>query len=252
MRASAIVVLAVGLVVAAVMVVLGLWQMQVFLNQGNTEARERAEGKPVPIGSVVGDDNTVSDGYGRPVSFTGTYLPSQQVIARDADGSQRVVAAVELSDGRVLPVVLGVMKADDPPSAPSGPVTATGVLLASDGVPDPAPSLGEGEIDGVRLSALAQVWSQQLLPGYVTLDAAGSRALGLQPASLDLPAGDGSLRNEGYALQWWVFAVFAIVIAIKVARDLQRGQPTAGNSGEVAPSAATAPQSSGHRDSTDR
>lgn len=222
MRASQILVLAIGALVAIVMIFLGLWQMQVFLDQGTNEAWERTKLDPVALSSVVSSDNTVSDGYGRPVTVTGTYLPQQQVVARDSLDVTRVVAALQLADGRVVPVVLGVPRGGEEPPTPTGSATVTGVFLASDGVPDPAPSLHPGEIDGVRLAALAQRWPQQLIPGYVTLAGSESTALGLDPAPLTLPTEDGSLRNEGYALQWWVFAAFAVVASVKVARDLGR------------------------------
>ena len=35
-----------------------------------------------------------------------------------------------------------------------------------------------------------------------------------------LPEGQGRLRNGAYAIQWWIFAAFAIVMAAKIARDL--------------------------------
>ena len=75
MRASQILVLAIGALVAIVMIFLGLWQMQVFLDQGTNEAWERTKLDPVALSSVVSSDNTVSDGYGRPVTVTGIYLP---------------------------------------------------------------------------------------------------------------------------------------------------------------------------------
>jgi cytochrome oxidase assembly protein ShyY1 len=223
MRARQALVVAVGLAAAVVMALLGLWQMRVFMDQGSDTAEERAHLAPVAITSVVGSDNSVNDGYGRPVTATGTYLPNQQVVARDADGGTRVVAALRLEDGRVLPVVLGVPAGGTQSPVARGSATVTGVLLASDKAPDPEPSLREGEIAAVRLPVLAQLWPQQLMPGYVTLDSDAAATFGLSAAKLALPDGEGSVRNEGYAVQWWVFAAFALGLSIKIARDIGKG-----------------------------
>ena len=53
--------------------------------------------------------------------------------------------------------------------------------------------------------------------------AAESAAQGLEPAPVVLPEGSGRLRNGAYALQWWVFAAFAVGLAIRMARDQQLG-----------------------------
>lgn len=47
----------------AIVMISGLWQMQVFLDQGTNEAWERTKLDPVALSSVVSSDNTVSDGY---------------------------------------------------------------------------------------------------------------------------------------------------------------------------------------------
>ncbi|WP_051208161.1 SURF1 family protein [Propionicicella superfundia] len=228
MRGRQALVLAVGVAAAAVMSLLGLWQMRVFMDQGSASAEERAHLAPVALSSVVAPDSSVSDGYGRPVTATGTYLPDQQVVARDSDGRVRLVAALRLADGRVLPVVLGVPGDGGEVPVPEGDASVTGVFLASDKTPDPAPSLQSGEVAAVRLPVLAQRWPQQLMPGYLTLGSDDAAALGLSGASLALPEGEGSIRNEGYAVQWWAFAAFAIGISLKIARDIGTGSTGVG------------------------
>ena len=42
-----------------------------------------------------------------------------------------------------------------------------------------------------------------------------------RPAPLNLPAGQGRLRNGAYAFQWWVFGAFTIAMSIRIARDLR-------------------------------
>lgn len=226
MKLEQFLVLTAGALVAVVMVVLGLWQMQVFLDQGVDTARERAESEPVPLDTVVADSANVAEGYGRPVTAQGRFLPEQQVIARDSDGTGRVVAALLLDEGSVVPVVLGQLNAQDSFTTPTGTASVTGVFLASDKTPDPLPQLAADEIAGVRLPVIAQQWHQPLVPGYITLSGDDSSKFGLQEAPLLLPSQTGSGRNEGYALQWWVFAIFAVAVSIKISRDLGKKNRT--------------------------
>ncbi|MBD4656144.1 SURF1 family protein, partial [Xanthomonas citri pv. citri] len=45
-----------------------------------------------------------------------------------------------------------------------------------------------------------------------------AHAQGLAPAQPVLPKGDGGERNRGYALQWWVFAIFTVAMSLAFAR----------------------------------
>lgn len=207
-----------GTIVAAVMIWLGLWQMQVFTDSGMNTASARAAAPPVELLAHVHPDGTVDDIYARRVTSVGVYLPDQQILVRGNAGVPRVLSALRLDDGRVLAVVRG--RAESLPKPPPGRVEISGVFLASEpGAESPAPP---GELGSVRLAALAQLWPQQLLPGYVTLGEADARAQGLDPAPITLPSGDGALRNGGYAIQWWVFAAFALGMGIKISHDLGR------------------------------
>lgn len=212
----------VGLVLAGVMVTLGVWQLNVYNAQGREQAQQRAAMPPIPLGSVARPGQEVGDGYGRTVRFTGRYDPSLQTFIAIADrpGQFRVLTALRLPDGGALPVVRGVVTGRRAPAAPSGEVTQTGVLLPSEGTdrqaaPQAAPST-------VALASLAQSWAVPLVNGYVTLDAGEARRQGLAPASVALPSSHGRLRNGFYALQWWVFAGFAVLMGVRMARDLGR------------------------------
>lgn len=212
----------IGLVAAAVMVWLGLWQLQVFTDQGNASVQARAQQPPVPLLDHVAADGTVGDINGKPVTAAGRYLPGQQQRVLGADGAVRVLSALQLPDGRVLPVVRGAIDAGaEAPPVPAGQASVTGLFLPSE--PGTEHPLAAGyQLGSVRLPQLAQLWPQPLIPGFVTLDAAASAAEGLQPAAVTLPSGEGSWRNSGYALQWWVFALFALGMAIRIAQSLGR------------------------------
>ena len=63
------------------------------------------------------------------------------------------------------------------------------------------------------------------------------RALILDEADRVLPTEDGSWRNSGYAVQWWVFAAFALGMALKIAHTMGRREAAAREAAVVAASA---------------
>ena len=210
-------IVAVGVVAALIMGWLGLWQAQVFVDQGKSAAAV-ITGEPVRAldASVTGDN--VGYLWGHTVSVSGHYLPNQQVVVVDRDGSRRVVTAFQLADGRVVAIARGVGTGTETP--PSGEITQTGVFLPTEAAADRV--VPSGTYGSVRLQALAQVWPQAMVSGYVTLDESEAKAQGLGAAPVVLPALDGKIRNAGYALQWWAFAAFALVMSVLIARNYRR------------------------------
>jgi surfeit locus 1 family protein len=166
--------------------------------------------------------STVSDGYGRRVTFTGTYDPALQLLV-PTGGGYRVLTGLKQADGSVVAVVRGLETTADQPAPPVGEVSRTGVLLPSEETaPAGTAPLPDGQVATVRLPTLAQTWPGPLVGGFVTLDAPDATAEGLTPVTVDLPEAQGRLRNGAYALQWWVFAAFALGMSIRVARDIGR------------------------------
>ena len=201
-----------GVAVALTMLWLGLWQMRVYEQKELTAAEERAAQAPIPLLEQVGPDGTVGDVYGRRASVTGGFLPSQQLLLTDG----RVLTAFQVPDGRVLPVVRG---RTTPEAGQTIPEPAEGSLQIV-GIFMPTEPRSDDPEGSVRLAALAQQWPQQLLPGFLTLDEAGARAQSLEPAQVTLTIGEGSWQNYGYALQWWVFAGFAVFMTFRFIRAL--------------------------------
>lgn len=209
-----------GLLVAAGMVVLGVWQLNVYQSQGSRTAAARAAAPPLALRAVAPVGAAVTEGFGRSVAFSGRYDPSLQILvpSRTDSSSYRVLTALRQDDGSIVPVVRGITDEDAPSPPPSGVVSSVGVLLPSEeNAPDAVTP--PGQLDAVRLPQLAQRWDGQIIGGFVTLPAEASRAQGLQPAPLDLPEAKGRLRNAAYALQWWLFAAFAVAMAVRIARD---------------------------------
>lgn len=223
-----------GLLAAGLMVVAGLWQLDVYQQQGQAQAERRATQPAVAVSSVAQAGEVIVDGYGRRVQFSGAYLPGVQVLVPvEGSGDFRVVSALRLDDGDVLPVVRGLVASPDAPPAPTAASTGAGVLLPSEEAP--AGDLPDGQLSSVRVTTLAQQWPGPLVSGYATLSAADAAAQGLRPAAVQLPEAPGRLRNGAYALQWWVFAAFALALAVKMARDqeLRAAGDTGTEVGEV-------------------
>ena len=215
-----------GCALGAGMAMMGIWQLDVYHRQGAEASTARATQVPVPLTSVAAPGTRVTDGYGLAVEFTGTYDPALQILV-PLDGSDtqfRVVTALHLADGGTLAVARGLVAADSSElPAPSGrPVTQSGVLLPSEeaGDAEPAANGSIPRLSSVRIPQLAQTWPGPMVDGFVVLSAADARAEGLTPAPLVLPEGQGRLRNGAYAAQWWIFGLFAVVMSIKMARDL--------------------------------
>jgi surfeit locus 1 family protein len=224
-----------GCLIAGGMAMLGIWQLQVYTEQGAEASAARAAQPPVPLASVAPAATRVTEGYGLSVRLTGTYDPALQVLVpvdesgRSAAGPLRVVTGLRQSDGSTVAVVRGVVPAGThaAPAPPEGAVTQVGVLLPSEEAGDALAPLGGSDgrdtvLPSVRVPLLAQTWPGPLVDGFVVLSVDDARLGGLPPAPLSLPEGQGRLRNGAYAAQWWIFGLFAIVMSARIARDLGR------------------------------
>ena len=211
-----------GLAAAALMIALGGWQLGVYLAQGQASAQERANEPAVQLSSVAPPGQQVGDAYGRTVEFSGHYDPELQELipVEGADDQYRVLTGFLLDGGGAVAVVRGVVTGRQAPPPPTDRSTQRGIFLPSESSPGPDdPTAVPTTVD---LPSLTQRWDPQLVNGYVTLSADQAEAQSLQPAEVALPKGDGRLRNGFYALQWWVFAAFAVGMAIRMARDFGR------------------------------
>lgn len=220
-RRQQIVIWFLGLVVTAVMLGLGLWQMDSFRNQGEQALIARMHEPASALTQVAPVGQMPRDAYGRTVWVRGVYLPEQQLLVPDQQDprTHRVLTALQLADGSVVPVVRGVGNGV-PGAPPTGEVEVRGVFLPSEAE---AESTAEGSLGSVRLPRIAQVWEQPLVPGFIVQEADAARAQGLTPGVVHLPNNAGHARNQGYALQWWIFAAAAIAATVKLSRDAAKG-----------------------------
>jgi surfeit locus 1 family protein len=216
-------VIALGIGLAAVMIVLGFWQLEVYHRQGAAAAARQASAPPVPLSSVARAGAPANEGYGRPVAFEGTYDPALQLLVpvEDGAGQFRVLSGLRQTNGSVVAVVRGVVSEPTAPPPPSGLVQQVGVLLPTE-EHVPETDLPSGQIASVRLPALAQQWPGPMIDGFVTLSSADAASQDLAAAPLQLPEAPGRLRNVAYVGQWWLFAAFVLFMAFRMARDIGR------------------------------
>lgn len=233
-RVRAALVVLLGLVLAAGMVLAGWWQLEVYRRQGAEAAAARAAEPARPLPSVVRAGSPVQDGYGRTVTLRGAYEGEhQEVIALpDRTDAYRVVTLLRLDNGDAVAVVRGVVAETMPGPPPTGVLEQSGVLLPSQEAGDP--SAQSGELTSIRIPQLAQRWPGPLVEGFVVLDPAQAETQGLTAAEVTLPEARGRLRNGAYALQWWLFAAFAVFLTIRIARDVAR--PAAAGAAETSAS----------------
>lgn len=212
-----------GVVVTAIMLMLGLWQMSVFEGQGRMSAEQYAAQPPVPLkDQLKGSDSTSA--WGRPVSVTGEYLPDLQFYW-GTTYPVKIVTGFKTSEGQTIAIVRGLLNyKETAPAPPTGVITQTGVILPGDEKTRndiPAQDLPKNTVSSLRLPVLAQSWPAPLINGYVSLGAADASAQGLKHSPPNLAGGQGRSRNAGYALQWWVFAAAAMGFSIVLARNVK-------------------------------
>lgn len=232
LKVKQVITITLGLVVAAVMIFLGLWQMAAFQRSMADVATERAEMPTVSLAASVELDGSVDDIYGRRVEFSGSYLPENSLLV-GTNWPMRVATLFRLEDGRHVAVIRGLTSDPDFPLQDPLPsdVEVEGIFTAGDKQEDdPIPTDAPADsAPSLRLPDLVQVWPQPLISGYVTLEEAGAAEFGLEPAPVMLPEGQGSAMHQGYALQWWVFAAASVAFSIMLARGFGKSEQKARN-----------------------
>lgn len=199
-------------------IVMGLWQAGAY---DDRQHHEQAEKRVVP--TVAFDDlwkpgeSFLKTFNHRPVTIDGSFAAAQDQfwVAGKKQGGRTgawlVAPFMVQSSGDALLVVRGW--APEPgalPEVPTGAMTLNGVLEPGEkaGAPfDP----DNRTIGSVRIPALLNEVPYDLYSGFaISTDDSVSAGLELvtPPMPSDVSWTDG-LRNLAYALQWWVFGLFA-------------------------------------------
>ena len=224
--------LAVVAVTAAVL--LGLWQYDAWRTGRDLEARDLAGAAALPLDDVMTADSTFpADQVGRPVSFSGAWVPGSTFLVSDRwlDGRTGwwVVTPVAVcaagDDCGTAPAMLVVRgwtpSRDEVPDAPTGRVDLTGWLQPGEGAGIPDADPGDEVLPELRIASAIQHVDQDLYGGYVIArDGAPDEDLEpVTPDSLPKPDVTTKLRNILYAIEWWIFGGFALFLWWRWVRD---------------------------------
>lgn len=213
-------------------VFMGSWQLSRFEDrmQDHRAATERidpADRAPArPLDRLLPVDKETS---GELATVSGRYGEQLLVPDREVDGRTGfyVLTLLRTDEGKALPVVRGWLPgtadADRAPAAPSGEVTVTGSLQASEtpgsnGVPVQG-GLPAGQTSAISAATLVNLVPDDLYDAWITLDKGDSGmkavpATAPQNTGLDLKA----FQNLGYTGEWFVFAGFVVFMWFRLLR----------------------------------
>ncbi|MER6352973.1 SURF1 family protein [Streptomyces sp. NPDC001634] len=245
---------------------MGSWQLSRFearvqdhrtaTEQAATDRKEAAR----PLAELLPVDQKTS---GKRATATGRYGKQLLVPDRELDGKRGfyVLTMLRTDGGKALPVVRGWLPGDaDPakaPAAPTGEVTVTGALQASESPGAKGVGTGgglpAGQTAAISSATLVNLVPYDVYDAWVTLDRADS---GMKAVPATAPQGSGldlkAFQNLGYTGEWFVFAGFTVFMwfrllrrEVEYARDAELGLVTEGTdsgaeAGSGAETAATA------------
>jgi cytochrome oxidase assembly protein ShyY1 len=235
---------ALAVAAAVVMVFLGNWQLHRYQERSAINDRvDAADSAPaVPLTSVMVAPSAQgtagpSPGKGKAwtkVTMTGRYDPAHEIQARGrtVDGSVgfEIVtplmldngAAVLVDRGWVPPAEGGAVAAPVASAPPAGTVTVVGQIHLSESRPAPLESR-DGRIDTRRI-AIPHLAKEMPFPVYGAYVLLTSQTPAEAPGFTRIPIDhEDSWQNGGYAVQWWLFAVMALVTFGWQARKEARG-----------------------------
>jgi len=250
--------------IAAAFALLAQWQVDRAVEQATVV--ERPTETVRPLGEVVQPDGpTEQAATGQRVSVTGTIVPGDTVLVQgrlnDGDAGWWVVAHLEVTDAAPggLPVALGWAAdeatardalADVDRTAESGvEVEVVGRFLPSEAPAGPAEDADPQSMTTVAVAHLINVWSdyddRPVYFGYVTTT---EPAAGLDAIDSPPPLQEAELNwlNVFYAVEWVVFAGFAVFLWYRLVKDaVQREREEAELAAEEAAAASDAESTTG-------
>ncbi|MDT0438992.1 MULTISPECIES: SURF1 family protein [Streptomyces] len=213
-------------------VFMGSWQLSRF--EDRVQAHDRADaqvsraarGPARPLADLLPVDQATS---GATATATGRYGEQLLVPGRELDGREGfyVLTLLRTDGGRALPVVRGWLPgAADParaPAAPTGEVTVSGALQASETPGDngvsAAGGLPAGQTAAISSASLINLVPYRVYDAWITLADADSGMTAVpasapQNTGLDLKA----FQNLGYTGEWFVFAGFVVFMWFRLVR----------------------------------
>lgn len=223
--------------IAAGFALLGQWQLERAVEQAVVVERPTEEVRP--LAEVARPDGpTEQAATGQRVEVTGTFVPGDTVIieGRLNEGvpGYWVVAHLEVTDAAPggLPIALGwAADADtaraaadrfDADAAGGGDTTVVGRFLPSEAPVVPGDDDDPFTMTTVAVAALINIWADyDDRPVYFAYVTAADPAAGLEVISSPPPEQSVELNwlNVFYAVEWVVFAGFAVFLWYRLVRD---------------------------------
>lgn len=250
-----IILLVVFLLAAFVCGRLGVWQLDRAYERANLAKQhaieEAANERPANLSDVLLPQSSFGGSLvGKRVVVTGEFEPENQFLVtnRTVDGQLGFLVLdslvvtedgsggsswSDLSGNPRLPVVRGWVPADavgadgqltddwdSRIAAVDTPTVVTGWLQASESTLTEI--LPAGQTNSVSSAALANAWGGPIYSGYLVVqesDPADNQAITKLPRP-SIEGSDGlNMQNMFYALQWWLFGGFAVVLWLRLVRD---------------------------------
>ncbi|UPK75091.1 SURF1 family protein [Nocardioidaceae bacterium SCSIO 66511] len=224
-----------GIVSLIFTLVMGLWQLGVYDTRQQHERADKQDVATVPLDDALGPDEAFSGSANhRPVEVSGSFGPADQQIwvsgrTHRGDPGYWLVAPFIVSDGHALLVVRGWSPTNDAlPAPPQGQVSIKAVLQLGEEAGRPLGA--DRTTDMIRIPALANELPYDLYSGYAiqTDPAPGHGLTAVPPPDPDVSWTVG-LKNLVYAVQWWVFGVFALFLWVRMSRDVVRDARSRGS-----------------------
>lgn len=230
-----------ALAIAAVMSVLGVWQLDVYQSKTAAATAKRAEGAPVPLHTLFTiDEGLPAKAVGRQVTVAGEWGPAADQLfitdrrLGDRDGFWVVTPVVldatgsaDGAKGAVMVVRGWVPSVSDPAAtAPSGRVELAGAIAQSE-AQDASGDAAKGRtLQSLRIPTIVHLVDYRIYDAFVVLSATSVGApAGNAPAIVPAPApptDHAGLRNVAYAFQWWIFAAFTLWMWGRMVLDAHR------------------------------
>ncbi|MCU1689911.1 MAG: rane protein, partial [Jatrophihabitantaceae bacterium] len=234
-------------VVAAGCGVAGYWQWQRLHEKhaANVELRSNSKGAPIDVQDLLPDASSpdavsaAKDAKFRQVSATGVYDPAGEVVVRGQtvgstdEGAGElgflVLTPLRLQSGETALVGRGFIKATQDatatpvvPAPPTSQVSVTARVMPAESKHDKYGELPQRQVDSINSADARTRLGTPVLAGYLELEAdqpGGSGLTAIPAPDLSNPAG-GAIEPQhlAYVIQWFVFALLALILPFVLAR----------------------------------
>lgn len=216
-----------GVLALVFTIVMGMWQFGVYDTRQEHEQADKRDVATVPLDEALGPDEAFSGSANhRPVEVQGAFGQADEQIwisghSHDGEDGYWLVSPFAVGEGEALLVVRGWSATNETLPDPPDVTTIEAVLQPSG--ESGAAVEADRTTNTIRIPMLANELPYDLYSGYgiQTHPAPAEGLESVPPPDPDVSWTVGA-RNLVYAIQWWVFGVFAIMLWIRMCRDVVR------------------------------